>query len=93
VKTRAKKAVKKTIDEWAKQGVSRVRLAVWANPEDYIRLDQTERGTFGPWLHLYAPCQAPLGYPTTQDVGVWTVGPQPEWEQYTGPRHQKDEHP
>lgn len=81
-------AEKKTLGEWAKLGVSRVRLAVWANPEDYVRLDLFD-GMHGPWLHLYAPVQAVLGYPSPQDV-LAASPDTAEWERYLGPKHAKD---
>ncbi|WP_426106401.1 hypothetical protein [Massilia sp. TSP1-1-2] len=43
-----------SIDEAAAQGIERLRLPVWANPLDHLKIDIFD-GKPGPWTHLYAP--------------------------------------
>ena len=83
---------KKSLEQWAKLGVARVRRDIWANPKDYVLIDLLSDGMRGPWLHLYSPMQKLIGEPTPQDI-LWLNGTAEEWEEYTGPRHEKDTAP
>jgi hypothetical protein len=78
-----------TLDEAAKQGIAHLRKPVWADPHDYILIDLFDEGTRGPWLHLYAPVQKTLGYPSPQNIlGLSDTGS--DWVPYTGPLHERD---
>jgi hypothetical protein len=93
--SKAKKAAKpelKSLTEWAKFGVARVRLSKWAIPEDYLRMDLFPDGKQGPWLHLFSPSQPRINQPTPQDILFMEFDPNaPEWERYTGPKNAKDD--
>lgn len=43
-----------SIEDAAAAGIERLRLPVWANPLDHLKLDIID-GKPGPWTHLYAP--------------------------------------
>lgn len=80
-----------TFDEAAARGISRLRLSNWADERDYVRIDIVD-GKAGPWAHLYAPLQEAIGAPTPQSVAWFLNGPSgDEWQEYTGPIHEKDD--
>lgn len=43
-----------SINQAAAQGVDKLRLPIWASPEDYLKIDIID-GKAGPWGHLYSP--------------------------------------
>jgi len=45
-----------SIREAAARGIERVYSPIWVGTMDHVKLDLVEGGTFGPWLHLYSPC-------------------------------------
>lgn len=77
-----------TLAEAAKAGHARVRLPVWADPQDYLYL-YIRDGQLGPWGRLYAPLQLRLpflGRPQTALLfGTWAASKVDQWEPYTGP--------
>ena len=55
-----------SINEAAAQGIDRVRMDVWANQEDHIKIDIIE-GRPGPWGHLYSPVNERIGQENPKD--------------------------
>lgn len=43
-----------SINQAAAQGIDRLRQPIWANAEDYLKIDIID-GKAGPWGHLYSP--------------------------------------
>lgn len=48
-----------SLNEAAKRGIDRLRLPVWAIPEDHLKIDIID-GTVGVWLHLHSPMNRSL---------------------------------
>lgn len=67
-----------------------VRLARWAQPHEYFRLELNEVGdhwSVEAYAKLYSQTQRVLGLPTPQDV-IWVLMvpiDSEEWEPYAGP--------
>lgn len=79
-----------SITEAAMRGIARVRLPVWANPLDHIKIDITRDGGVGPWLHLFCPINKAINGRDPVDF-LWMVDPMKtdiharEFEPYSGP--------
>lgn len=79
-----------TITEAIKQRIPRIRKAIWANPEAYLRLPLFTDGTHGPWAELYDD-RSQVGVldirPGSQRVCLVVPGIDNEndWETYSGP--------
>lgn len=74
------------------RGLCRLRLARWANPEDYVRIDVFDDGTFGPWAHLFSPVQPVIGVPTPQTMLAFSCD-SADYEEYVGPVNAADTAP
>jgi hypothetical protein len=72
-----------TLREAAAKGVERVRLAHWANPSDYVKIDIID-GLAGPWAHLYSPVQDLPGYERPQNFPSF-LDANADYEPYDGP--------
>ncbi len=58
-----------TISDAAALGISRIRRSMWADKKSYAKIDLTDNGTHGPWLHLFdRRTQEILDEPTPQNV-------------------------
>lgn len=76
------------IAEAASRGIERIRLPIWANPMDHLKIDIV-RGHPGPWAHLYSPIN--LGCNGRDPVSfIWTLQGAVDiyeraYEAYSGP--------
>lgn len=87
-----------SINEAAERGISRLRLPVWANPLDHIKLDILKRssgpwGSLGPWLHLWCPFNKECNGRDPVDIIITQFDCSiREYEPYTGPLPDSDEY-
>lgn len=75
-----------TINELVKQGMSRIRLPEWADPDDYLLLHIVVEGTqrfCGPWGYLYSPIQQAMGLPRPAEVLI-VADREDRWDPFTG---------
>lgn len=56
-----------TLTEAASKGIIRVRLDVWANKTDYIKIHLID-GMMGPWLELFSPTNKAIGQKNPQKL-------------------------
>jgi hypothetical protein len=81
-----------SINQAAAQGVERLRLPIWANPLDHLKVDILE-GQPGPWTHLFSPYNQPINGRDPMDVLCISMDYEKEqWEIYTGPLPTSDEY-
>lgn len=84
---------KVTQDELIAKGINRFRRPIWADPNDYARVDVIN-GMRGPWLHLWARrTQEAIGERTPQDVLNLAQDPTSDYEPYTGALDPEDTKP
>ena len=71
-----------TLIEASQKGIDKVRKAIWANPEAYMKIDIVD-GKLGPWGHLYdQPTQDALGVESPQNTLI--IGDrQDDWIKFT----------
>lgn len=84
-----------TIKEATSQGIARIRLPQWENPDAYLRIDLIDiDGTWGhgPWLHLFdRPSQEIIEAPTPQTLlYVLLYSDTNDFEKYSGPIDEAD---
>ena len=85
-----------SITEAATLGVDRLRLPVWADKMDHLKLDIVD-GKPGPWLHLFAPFNKKCNGRDPVDF-LWAMGAMktdinfPEFEVYSGPLPDSEEY-
>jgi hypothetical protein len=85
-----------SIAEAAAKGIDRVRLPIWANPLDHLKIDIID-GKPGPWLHLFAPFNKECNGRDPVDF-LWVFGPMKtdpnsiEFLPYEGPLPDSDEY-
>lgn len=61
-----------SINEAATKNILRLRKPIWANPNDYVRIDIIDRKP-GPWLHFFSPLNESLcGQRNPQDI-AWPI--------------------
>lgn len=73
-----------SINQAAKQGVTKLRQPNWANPEDHIRIDIVD-GRAGPWIHLFSPMNDELHGRNPVDILSVEGRDEPSFAPYTGP--------
>lgn len=73
-----------SINEAAQQGIERLRLPIWANPLDHIKIDIFDKH-LGPWIHLYAPFNLECNGKDPMPILSFSMDcNKQEWEEYTG---------
>lgn len=85
-----------SIVEAATLGVQRLRMPVWADKLDHLKIDIID-GKPGPWLHLYAPFNKECNGRDPVDF-LWGAGAlatdinAPDYEAYDGPLPDSEEY-
>lgn len=84
-----------TVQEALDQRIPRVRLAVWQNPNAYLRLPLMANGLHGPWAELYDDDTQQYVLkvrPGSQKIPTWTPS-ESTFEAYTGAVSPFEQHP
>lgn len=71
-----------TIDEAIKKGIFKLRLEIWAAPEDHIELYDAGDGRIGPWVKFYSPLNEPVGNDNPVTLPVWEMEREKDWVEY-----------
>jgi hypothetical protein len=75
------------------RGIERVRLPIWADPFDHIKIDLMGDGGHGPFLHLYGPSNKAINGQDPVSMLFSTIGVgTKEWVEYTGPLPTSEEY-
>jgi hypothetical protein len=83
-----------SINEAAVRGIERIRLPIWADPMDHIKIDIID-GKPGPWLHLWCPFNTECNGRDPQDIFIGSPMvdvEQPGFVPYTGPLPDSEEY-
>lgn len=81
-----------SLKQAAEQGILRVRLPIWANPLDHLKIDSLD-GKLGPWIKLCAP--ANMGINGKDPVPMLCIDfdlDKEEYLPYTGPHQDSEEY-
>ncbi len=61
-----------SINQAVKQGIDKIRLPIWSNADDYLKIDliKTASGDIclGPWFHLFSPVSELVGLSNPHDI-------------------------
>lgn len=57
-----------SLNQAVKRGIATLRLPIWANRKDHIKIDIFKDGTHGPWVHLICPGASAYGCAEKTDV-------------------------
>ena len=79
--------------EAAAKGIERVRRPCWSDSFDHLKIDITQEGQLGPWLHLYCPVNKSLNGRDPYDFVPSAVDIHQQWfEPYKGSLPESDEY-
>ena len=62
-----------SIRQAAAQGIDKLRMPQWVNPDDYLKIDIID-GRPGPWTHLFSPVNEEINGRNPVDMLVIHVG-------------------
>lgn len=62
-----------SINEAMTRGYSKLRLDIWANPDDYMEFSIFD-GRPGPWVKLWSPTNGLIGEPDPQKLLITMLG-------------------
>lgn len=87
-----------SLQEAAELGIERLRLPIWEDPFDHLKIDIINK-KLGPWLHLYAPFNTKCNGRDPVDI-LWMVSTEgramdvnaKSFEIYTGPPSDNEEY-
>lgn len=87
-----------SIRQAAAQGISRLRMPMWASTLDHLKIDIVN-GKPGPWAHLYCPSNIsvngrdPIDILCIVGINEFHVDPDLEiYEPHIGPTHESQEY-
>jgi hypothetical protein len=68
------------------KGITKIRLAKWANPDAYIELCKLPNGKYGPWTTLHDSWGERVftkeEYDGIKKTLIWQIGDNEDWQEY-----------